>query len=67
MDTFIFGPAPISGLWTAIAGGLVGGALGALAAIYSSYFGPRKLEEWRAKQKDEQLHGPRKRLAKNTA
>ena len=44
-----------------IIGGLVGGALGVLSSVVLSYFGPRRLEEWRARRHDE----PRKRLLKS--
>lgn len=42
-------------------GGFAGGALGVLSAHVGSYYAPRKLEEWRAHQKDE----PRKQLLRD--
>lgn len=53
-----------SELWTAIAGGMVGGFLGVLGTLLSSYYGPRKLEEWRETRLEERINGPRKRLLK---
>jgi hypothetical protein len=46
----------------AVIGGVVGGIFGWGAAVFTAYWGPRKLEEWRADQEEERLHGPRKRL-----
>jgi hypothetical protein len=43
-----------------IIGGFTGGALGVLSTVVGSYYGPRRLEEWRAKRQDE----PKKRLLK---
>jgi hypothetical protein len=43
---------------------MIGGILGAVAAAFSSYFGPRKLEEWREARLDQRLNGPRRRLLK---
>jgi hypothetical protein len=48
----------MSELAAGIIGGLVGGALGVLGTTVSSYWGPRKLEQWRQDRRDE----PRKRL-----
>jgi len=45
-------------LTAGIIGGFVGGTLGVLATVISSYFGPRWLEGWRARRRDE----PRKQL-----
>ena len=45
-------------LTAGIIGGFLGGTLGVVAATVSSYYGPMKLERWRAKRRDE----PRKRL-----
>jgi len=52
-------------LLIAIAGGFIGGVLGVIGTLVSSYFGPRKLEEWREKRKAEKWDGPRKRLLLN--
>ncbi len=46
----------------ALLGGLIGGILGVIGTIVSSYYGPRKIEEWREKRKEERINGPRKRL-----
>lgn len=48
-----------------IVGGLIGGVLGVVGTLVSSYYGPRKIEEWRAKQLDDKINGPRKRLLKS--
>jgi hypothetical protein len=53
-----------SEFWTAIAGGIVGGILGVVGTLLSSYYGPRKLEEWRERRLEEKINGPRKRLLK---
>jgi hypothetical protein len=47
---------------TAIAGGLIGGILGVLGTLASSYYGPRKLEEWREQRLEQRINGPRKGL-----
>ena len=51
-------------LVSGVIGGVIGGVLGVIGTLVSAYYGPRKLEEWREKRADEQLHGPRKRLLK---
>jgi hypothetical protein len=51
-------------LVTAIVGGAAGGVLGVLGTMLSSYYGPRKLEEWRERRLEEKMNGPRKRLLK---
>ena len=48
--------------WTALLGGVVGAIIGVAGTLITSYWGPRKLEEWREKRLDEKLNGPRKRL-----
>ena len=52
-------------LLTAIIGGVIGGFLGVIGTIVSSYYGPRKMEEWREKKKEEKLNGPRKKFLKS--
>ena len=47
---------------SALIGGLIGGVLGVIGSIFSSYYGPRKFEEWKEKRRHEKLDGPRKRL-----
>ena len=48
--------------WPAIVGGVIGSILGVIGTLASSYYGPRKLEEWREKRLDERINGPRKRF-----
>lgn len=48
--------------WAAVAGGIIGGVFGWLAAVITAYWGPRKLEEWREKRAEEKINGPRKQL-----
>lgn len=52
----------MSNLLTALAGGFIGGILGVIGTIFSSYYGPRKIEEWREKRKAERWENPRKEL-----
>jgi hypothetical protein len=54
----------VSELVAAIIGGFIGGALGVVGTIISSYYGPRKIEEWREQRKEERINGPRKKLLK---
>ena len=56
--------AAIVGLIAATVGGLIGGFLGVVGTLISSYYGPRKIEEWRESQKEERENGPRKLLLK---
>lgn len=51
-------------LWAALAGGIIGGVLGCVGTLLSSYWGPRKLEEWRENRAEERINGPRKHLLK---
>ena len=53
-----------SELASAVVGGIIGGVLGVIGTLVSSYYGPRKFEEWREKRLEERLNGPRKRLLK---
>ena len=46
----------------AVLGGLIGGVLGVVGTIVSSYYGPRKLEERRERLREELEFGPRKQL-----
>lgn len=48
----------------AVFGGLIGGILGVVGTLISSYYGPRKMEEWREKRQEERINGPRKKLLK---
>ncbi len=41
----------------ALLGGVIGGILGVIGTIVSSYYGPRKIEEWREKKKKSALMG----------
>jgi hypothetical protein len=52
----------LSELEAALLGGFIGGALGVTGAVVTSYFGPRKLEEWRERRDEERRYGPRKEL-----
>ena len=49
---------------SAVVGGLAGGVLGVIGTLVSSYYGPRKFEEWREQRLEERLNGPRKCLLK---
>jgi hypothetical protein len=51
-------------LAVAIVGGIVGGILGAVGTLVSSYYGPRKFEEWQEGRKGKREFGPRKILLK---
>ena len=51
-----------SELAAAIIGGLIGGVLGVIGTLISSYYGPRKIEEWREQRSEERTNGPRKKL-----
>lgn len=53
-----------SEFFSALIGGLIGGVLGVIGTLVSSYYGPRKLEEWRNLRHEEHHNGPRKRLLK---
>ncbi len=48
-------------LWSAVAGGLIGGVLGCAGTLVTSYWGPRKLQEWREQREEQRIWGPRKR------
>lgn len=54
----------MSELEAALPGGFIGGALGVVSTLVASYFGPCRLEQWRADIKKERDYGPRKRLLK---
>jgi hypothetical protein len=43
-------------------GGLIGGVLGVIGTLVSSYYGPRKMEAWREQRNEERINGPRKSL-----
>jgi hypothetical protein len=47
-------------LTAAIIGGFIGGILGVVGTLISSYYGPRKIEEYREKRKEEREYGPQK-------
>lgn len=51
-------------LVTAIIGGLIGGILGVLSTLVSSYYGPRKFEEWKDERIENREYAPRKKLLK---
>ena len=43
-------------------GGFIGGILGVAGTLVTSYYGPRNLEEWRDRRREEREFGPRKEL-----
>ncbi|MEJ7567988.1 MAG: hypothetical protein WKF41_06955 [Gaiellaceae bacterium] len=49
-------------LMSALLGGFIGGTLGVVGTLIASYWGPRKLEEWRERQQEDRQFGPRKKL-----
>jgi hypothetical protein len=49
-------------LTAGLIGGLIGGVLGVLGTLVTSYYGPRKLEQWREQRREDREDGPRKRL-----
>lgn len=49
-------------LLAAIIGGLIGGILGVIGTLWTSYYGPKKLIEFKEKREEEKLNGPRKKL-----
>lgn len=52
----------VSDTYLLFIGGVIGGILGVVGTLISSYFGPLKIEEWREKRKEKKLDNPRKRL-----
>lgn len=50
---------------SALLAGFVGGVLGVISSIFTSYYGPRKFEEWKEKRKHDRIDGPRKKLLLN--
>jgi hypothetical protein len=52
----------VSQVEAALIGGLIGGSLGVIGTIVTSYYGPRKLEERRERRQEELEYGPRKKL-----
>lgn len=57
----IFWLSPFS---AALVGGFIGGVLGVLGTLVTSYDGPRRLEEWREGRDEKREFGPRKELLK---
>ena len=49
-------------LTTAIIGGVIGGMLGVIGTLISSYYGPRGFEKWKEDRKERKEFGPRKDL-----
>lgn len=49
-------------IFTSLIGGLIGGVLGVIGTLWTSYYGPKKLIEFKEKRKEEKLNGPRKKL-----
>jgi len=54
-----------SPLLIAIAGGFIGGVLGVIGTVFSAYYGPRALEEWRETRLAARIDNPRKSLLLN--
>jgi len=52
----------VSELQSALIGGFIGGSLGVFGTLVTSYWGPRRLEEWRERRHEELHYGPRKDL-----
>jgi hypothetical protein len=52
----------MSELVAGLVGGFFGGVLGVLGTLVTSYYGPKKLEEWRERRIEERENGPRKQL-----
>ena len=52
----------MSELVAALVGGFIGGTLGVAGTLVTSYWGPKKLEEWREHRREEREYGPRRRL-----
>ena len=52
----------LSHLVSALLGGVIGGVLGVLGTLVTSYFGPRRLEEWREQKQEDKHNGKRKEL-----
>jgi hypothetical protein len=55
----------MSELAAGLIGGFIGGALGVIGTLVTSYWGPKKLEEWREHRREEHENGPRKRLLRS--
>lgn len=51
-----------SNLFSSLVGGLIGGILGVIGTLWTSYYGPKKLIEFKDEIEEEKLNGPRKKL-----
>ena len=51
-----------STLLTAMMGGIIGGIIGVIGTLWTSYYGPKKLIEFNDKRDEMRLNGPRKTL-----
>ncbi len=49
-------------LFSSLIGGLIGGILGVIATLWTSYYGPKKLIEFKEEREENKLNGPRKKL-----
>ena len=49
-------------LLTVATAGMIGGVCGLIGGLISTYWGPRKLEEWREKRYEQRRNEPRKNL-----
>lgn len=52
----------MSSFSAALLGGVIGGVLGVIGTLVTSYYGPRQLEQWRERQRETREYGPRKAL-----
>ncbi len=52
----------VTAFQAAVVGGFIGGVLGVIGTLVTSYVGPRKLEEWRELRQEAREYGPRKAL-----
>lgn len=53
-----------SNLFSSLIGGLIGGILGVIGTLWTSYYGPKKLIEFKENREEKKLTGPRKELLK---
>ena len=55
-------PETSTNLLYTLSGGFIGAILGVIGTIYSSYYGPKKLEKWQQRKANKKINGPRKGL-----
>ena len=51
-----------SNLFSSLVGGLIGGILGVIGTLWTSYYGPKKLIEFKDNREEQKLNAPRKKL-----